>query len=212
MDDIPFYLKGTGKLIVDSEDLYKFKNQNPDLTSYVDKYEFNDRTLDFDLLRSFCYWIIGQQISVYAAKCITDRFLELVVPLTTENLLSTPNDKLRSVGLSRSKSEYIHNIARFIQENQDDPRITESEKYTSDELRRYFTQIRGVGPWTVNMHLIFILGKLDVYAIGDLVVRKGIQLLYNLDEIPNEKYCKENYSWGDRATVGTLLSWRVLGE
>ncbi len=212
MKDQPFYLLGKGKKIIDEEDVECFGLNNPEFMSVVKEYSFEDRVLDFDVITSFVYWIIGQQISVHAAKSITNRFLQLVNPLNAENVLNYTIDEFRDVGLSRSKAMYIQNIAKFLIENKDNPKIKDSDRFTSNELRDFFMQIKGVGPWTVNMHLIFILGKKDVFAVKDLAVRKGIKILYNLKEVPNEKECYQLCNWGEYATVGTILAWRVLGE
>jgi DNA-3-methyladenine glycosylase II len=172
------------------------------------------KLLDLGLFESFCYWIIGQQLSVRAADSIIGRFLKLVVPLTPENLLTIEHDKLRSVGLSNSKAEYVKNVAQFLIDNDDRAEINSPNEFSSEDLRKFFMQIRGVGPWTVNMHLIFILGKLDVFAIKDLGVKKGIKILYDLPDLPKERLAISDYSdnWGDLATIGTLLSWNVLEE
>ncbi|MCY3412745.1 MAG: DNA-3-methyladenine glycosylase 2 family protein [Candidatus Heimdallarchaeota archaeon] len=211
MDDVPFYLKGTEQLIVSQDDVKNFIKQNPQLKKHISEFDFDLRILDYDLLTSFCYWIIGQQVSVRAAESITKRFLALVNPLTPEKLINTPSEALREVGLSRSKAEYVKNVAHYILDHKDHPIINHPKDYSSEEIRDFFTQIRGVGPWTVNMHLIFMMGKKDVFAPGDLAVRKGLKILYNLEAIPSIRECMK-YHWGELSTIGTLLSWYVLRE
>ena len=192
----------------------RFVKDNPELKDQVNKYPITLKLLDLGLFESFCYWIIGQQLSVRAADIIIGRFLKLVIPLTPENLLTIEHDKLRSVGLSNSKAAYVKNVARFVIENNNRSEINSPSDFSSEDLRKFFMQIKGVGPWTVNMHLIFILGKLDVFAIKDLGVKKGIKILYNLSDLPNERDAINAYNnkWGDLATIGTLLSWNVLEE
>ena len=214
MDNIPFYLKSKSKNVINKAHINKFIKNNPELKDHIIKHPISLKLLDLELFESFCYWIIGQQLSVRAADSIIGRFLKLVVPLTPNNLLRIEHDKLRSVGLSNSKSEYVKNVAQFIIENKDRPEIKTPSDFSSEDLRTFFMQIRGVGPWTVNMHLIFILGKLDVFAIKDLGVKKGIKILYDLPDIPKERDAIKAYNnnWGDLATIGTLLSWNVLEE
>lgn len=214
MENIPFYLKSNSKNVIKKAQIIKFIKNNPELEEQVNKYPITLKLLDLELFESFCYWIIGQQLSVRAADSIIGRFLKLVVPLTPKNLLTIDHVKLRSVGLSNSKAEYVKNVARFVIENEDRAEITSPLNFSSEDLRKFFMQIKGVGPWTVNMHLIFILGKLDVFAIKDLGVKKGIKILYDLPDLPKEKDAINAYSnnWGNLATIGTLLSWNVLEE
>ena len=76
-----------------------------------------------------------------------------------------------------------------------------------------FVQIKGVGEWTVQMYLIFSLGRLDVLSSGDLGVRKGVMKLYGLDEMPTQKEVDQiAETWHPLETVGTFLAWRVLDE
>ena len=211
-DELPFYYRASGKQILSKLDLVQFKKDNPELAIHVSRFDFKYKTIDFHIFKSFSYWIIGQQLSARSADSITKRYLKLVDPLTPENVLSFSIEELRATGLSRSKASYLHNVARFLIVNSDHPMVINSDGYSSDELRKFYTQVKGVGPWTVNMHLIFVLGKKDVYATGDLAVRKGIKVLYNLKETPTERECKKSYNWGKLATVGTFLSWAVIGE
>lgn len=213
MDD-PFYLRSTNANIVKEEDIDRFLQDNPDLRPYAEKYDIELRLLDQDPFTSICYWIIGQQLSVRAADSILNRFLQLVDPLQPEIALEKTIDELRSVGLSRSKGEYIQNWAKFCIEHKNDPRLLNPGNFDSAEIMKFYTQVKGIGPWTVNMYLIFVLGKMDIFAIKDLAVKKGIQLMYNLKELPKERDAIKNYKeqWGELATIGTLLSWFVLEE
>ena len=212
--ELPFYLKSSSENIIRKKDVNLFIKLNPELREYVNKYPISLKLLDLDNITSFTFWIIGQQLSVRAADSIIKRFVKLVNPLTSENLLTIDHDDLRGVGLSNSKAEYVKNIARFLIENKNAEEIISPEKFNSDQLMSFYTSIRGVGPWTVNMHLIFVLGRMDVFAIKDLGVKKGVKILYDLDELPKEKDAINNYrgKWGDLATIGTLLCWNVLEE
>jgi DNA-3-methyladenine glycosylase II len=110
-----------------------------------------------------------------------------------------PNDwqfvreELRSLGLSRQKASYLHNIAEAFDKNRflEKYKNTESlDRLSSDEIVRLFVDIKGVGEWTVQMYLIFALGRLDVLASNDLGVRKGVMKLYELKEMPTPKQVK----------------------
>ncbi len=91
--------------------------------------------------------------------------------------------------------------------------IKSLQSLSSDEILKLFSQIKGVGEWTVQMYLLFSLGRLDVIAPNDLGVRKGIQKMYNLEELPTPgKVKKIAEKWHPLETVGTYLAWRVIDD
>ena len=162
------------------------------------------------LVRSIVY----QQLSGKAAKTIHDRLLALLKKLTPKSILSKTEDELRSVGLSRQKASYVKNVAEAFVRGGPLYKYNKAEslsELTSQEITDLLVAIKGVGTWTVQMYLIFSLGRLDVLASGDLGVRKGVKELYGLDEVPTEKQVKEiGRAWHPYETVGTYLAWRIL--
>ena len=131
-----------------------------------------------DLLGS----IISQQISVRAAATIQERFLNLFddgYP-HVEQVLDFDEEKLRSVGLSRQKANYIRNIAEFFkQENLLD---YEWSQHEDEEIIKLLTQIKGVGQWTVEMILMFTLNRPDILPLDDLGIRNSMIKLYEVEE------------------------------
>ena len=160
--------------------------------------------------------IIFQQLAYKAAKTIHERFLTLVGKLTPTRVLATTQEELRSAGLSRQKASYIHNVAEAFSRSGFlwKYRKTESlSDLSTAEITDMFAQIKGVGVWTVQMYLLFSLGRLDVLASGDLGVRKGVMKLYNLDTMPTQKEVdKIAETWHPLESVGSFLAWRVLDE
>ena len=213
-NDQPFYLQGKGKNILTSEIIDHFFIQNPELNNWRSlSPNLILRTLNISTFESFVYWIISQVISGKTAKTIIQQvnyyFNKQNLPLTPESFLSMSDHMLIELGISRLKIKYIRNVADFLQQNGE----LSLKSMRTAEIIKYYTQIKGIGEWSVQMHLIFVIGRLDIYSPKDLVVRKGIQRLYGLDNIPNEslarKFCK---SWGELSTIGTILSWAVMGE
>jgi DNA-3-methyladenine glycosylase II len=162
------------------------------------------------LIRSIVY----QQLSGKAAQTIHNRMLELIGNLTPKSVLAKTQEELRSVGLSRQKASYLHNIAEAFDKKGFLEKYKNAESLdglSSDEIVKLFVDIKGVGEWTVQMYLIFALGRLDVLAPNDLGVRKGVMKLYGLEEMPTPKQVKElAEKWHPLETVGTVLAWRVL--
>lgn len=196
--------------------LDRFSKQVPELDSALKKAKMKlEPTLQppFNMLmRSILY----QQLAYKAAKTIHDRFLALVGKLTPTNVLSKTQEQLRSVGLSRQKASYMHNVAEafgkggFLWKYRN---VESLSSLTTKEIIDLFTQIKGVGVWTVQMYLIFSLGRLDVLSSGDLGVRKGVMKVYGLDKMPTQKEVDALAEpWHPLETVGTFLAWRVLDE
>ncbi|KAA2245116.1 DNA-3-methyladenine glycosylase 2 family protein [Chitinophaga agrisoli] len=125
--------------------------------------------------------IMSQQLSVKVADVIYARFLAIYggKEPTPQQVLDTPAPTLRAIGLSNAKVSYVHNVARFtVEEKLTDKKL---QKMNNDEILAYLTQIKGVGRWTVEMLLMFYLGREDVFALDDLGLQQTMIKLYRLD-------------------------------
>ena len=158
-----------------------------------------------------CASIMSQQLSTKVATVIHDRFMKLYngKKPTPEQILSTPAETFRSIGLSNAKSSYIHNVARFAIENGMDEK--KLNKMTNDEVIGYLTQIKGVGRWTVEMLLMFALGREDVFAIDDWGIQTAMRKIYKLDTTDKKKIREEmlriSKKWSPYRTYGCLHLW-----
>lgn len=117
--------------------------------------------------------IIGQQLSVRAADTIEARLRALVGPLTPERLLNASEDDLRGVGFSRSKVAYSHGVANAFVTNTITPHLLTDAP--DDTVVSTLTALKGIGPWTAEMFMIFGLGRLDVWSPGDLGLRRSME-------------------------------------
>ena len=202
--------------IFTAKTLNKFKKQVPELSKAIDSIKIKlEPTLipPFEMLiRSIVY----QQLSGKAAKTIHDRLLKLVGKLTPNSVLKKSQEELKSVGLSRQKASYLHNVAEAFRRGGFlwKYRTIESlSELSSEEIVNLFGQIKGVGEWTVEMYLIFSMGRLDILSEKDLGVRKGVMVLYGLDKVPMPKEVVAiAEKWHPLETVGTYLAWRALEE
>jgi DNA-3-methyladenine glycosylase II len=196
--------------------LDEFKTRVPELSKIIDSVELKLEPTSLSPFEMLIRSIVYQQLSGKAAKTIHDRMVKLVRRLTPNSVLKTSQEELRSIGLSRQKASYIHNVAEafgkggFLWKYR---KVESLAHLSSEEITDLFVQIKGVGEWTVQMYLIFSLGRLDVLSESDLGVRKGIMVLYRLKEIPTPKEVKEiAKKWHPLETVGTFLAWRALEE
>jgi DNA-3-methyladenine glycosylase II len=158
-----------------------------------------------------CASIMGQQLSTKVARVIYHRFLELYggKEPTRQEIAATPFEKLRSIGLSNAKAQYVLNVARFAIEND----ITDKKlKGMADEdVVELLTQIKGVGRWTVEMLLMFTLGREDLFSADDFGIQSAMKKLYNLDDSDRKafkgKMMKISQKWAPYRTYACLHLW-----
>jgi DNA-3-methyladenine glycosylase II len=156
--------------------------------------------------------IIYQQLSGSAAGTIYRRFLALYPQARfprPEALLATPFETLRGVGLSRAKALALHDLAAKLADGTVRPRAF--ARMDEDALRQALTQVRGIGPWSVDMFLIFGLLRPDVLPVGDLGVRKGMQLYFGLSDLPAPPAMQALAEpWRPYRSAASWYMWRVV--
>ena len=159
------------------------------------------------LLRSIVY----QQLSGKAAGTILGRVLDLFggkFP-SPRMVLATAPETFRAAGLSGQKTGYILGLAREA-ENGRVPTLAESAKMTDTDLIECLTAIKGIGQWTVEMFLIFNLGRPDVLPVHDLGVRRGFQLARGKRIMPEpEQLARHGKRWAPHRTAAALYLWQA---
>ena len=188
------------------------RQSDPELIPLLDAFKIQDLQPETDYFKSLTRSIVYQQLSGKAAKTISDRFILLYKDKsypTPVDVINTNHEKLRSVGLSNSKAQYIKNIAHAFLDN---PDTYESlEKMDNQDIIDTLITIKGVGPWTVQMFLMFTLNRTDVFPVTDLGVQKGFQHYYKLSEMPTlGQMLKKSEQWAPYRTVVSLYFWRLL--
>lgn len=155
--------------------------------------------------------IISQQISTAAARSIRQRLQDLVGPkgLTAEKLARLTLDELRSVGLSPQKASYLADLASRVNDGAVD--LRQIGRLSDARVVEQLTQVRGIGRWTVEMFLIFSLGRPDVFPYDDLGVRITLRDRYGLADLPDKAVGLAIAApWRPYASVGTWYCWRAL--
>ena len=153
--------------------------------------------------------IIGQQISVSAANAVKIRFFKLDKNMTPKKLLNFDIRTLKKIGLSRQKIQYIKNISIFFIENK--KFINKIDQYEESVIRSKLIEIKGIGNWTIDMFLIFSLGKSNIAPRGDLGFNKAISKLYNKKLPLSDKYLLKIYKlWTPYNSMATWYLWRSL--
>jgi DNA-3-methyladenine glycosylase II len=157
--------------------------------------------------------VTHQQLNGTAAKTILGRVKKLYPGRrfpSPSDILATPDQKLRKAGLSRAKTASIKDIAARTLEGHV-PGKAAISKMAEEEIMERLLEVRGVGPWTVEMLLIFNLGRQDVLPVTDYGVRKGFQKVYRRRALPSAKeMLAHGERWRPHRTVAAWYLWRVL--
>ena len=163
------------------------------------------KNIFLSLIRS----IISQQISTKAAFSVHTKFKALYPEnkISPKTILGSTDLQLKSAGLSRQKIEYIKSTAKFFVETKYTNKNLSSME--DDELKEKLITIKGIGPWTIDMILIFSLGRPDIFPVGDLAIRKGFNILFN-KEHTEKQMINEAKNWSPYRTIFSWYLWRVI--
>lgn len=151
--------------------------------------------------------IINQQLSTASAAAVKERVFELLNhEVTPAAVLAADEEALRDAGLSRMKVEYIRNAARAFQES--DFSREGLAAYSDQEVVDLLTEIKGIGEWTAEMYLLFVLEREDVLPLGDLAIRRGIEQLYaDGAELTRAEMREIAERWRPYRSVATRYIW-----
>ena len=152
---------------------------------------------------ALCNLIIEQQISFKAAISIKEKFNRIVKDLTNKEVLELDDKVIQSVGLSFRKVSYMKNILKFFEQEKIDIITMEDT-----ELSKKLCSIKGIGPWTAEMFLLFICHKTDVFSFGDIALLNSVKINYsvkNLDEIK-----AISSKWKPFRSIASLLLWKSI--
>ena len=177
----------------------------------IAEYEKPEFKKDSNYFEALVRAIVYQQLSGKAAATIYKRFKDLF----PENKHPSPNivmershEELRSTGLSNQKATYIHNIAKEFNTGAVPKDI---DTIGDNEVIECLTTIKGVGPWTAEMFLMFTLNRPDIFPLTDLGIQKGFQLFFQLDEVPKPDLMIEKAEhWRPYRTLASWYLWRLV--
>jgi DNA-3-methyladenine glycosylase II len=185
------------------------KKNDLTLAKIIDRlgpYEFR---LDADHYEALVGSIIFQQLAGAAARAILNRFKEIYngkIPRPRQ-YLDTEEKRLRASGLSPQKIRYIRDLSERIENGA--LNLEKLSYLPSDEVVKKLDEVRGIGRWTAEMFLIFVLGRTDVLPVDDLGLRKAAQKTYRLRKLPTkEKFEQLSKKWHPYCSIATLYLWR----
>ena len=189
---------------------YNYLSKDPCLDHLINKFSSS-----IDIFERFnenyplalAYLIIEQQVSFKAAITIKNRFINKVRDLTNDEIIQLNDKELQSVGISFRKVTYIKNVFKYFKENSFDF-LSASNQEVIDEL----IKIKGIGLWSSEMFLMFVLMRIDIFSKGDLALMNSIKINYKIDIKDDNKLNSITESWSPYKSVASLLLWKSIEE
>ena len=159
---------------------------------------------------SLCSEIICQQLSGRVADVIFERFLNLFPrkKIKPEFILKLKHEDLRSAGMSNAKAGFIMDLAQKIHANE--VQLAQLIHLENEEAIKELTKIKGIGPWTAEMFLMFTLGREDIFSHGDLGLKNAIKKLYKLENPDKEQIETITIKWSPYRTYACRILWKSL--
>ena len=170
-----------------------------EITLY-DRYEDN-------YAKAIALLIIEQQVSFKAAITIKKRFIKLIDKKINKDILGIKDEKLQSIGISNRKVSYIKNTYQYFEENK-----IEFQKLNDNEIIKELIKIKGVGLWTAEMFLIFILFKINIFSKGDLALINSVKKNYQIENLDDLKLERITQKWEPYKSIASLLLWKSIEE
>jgi DNA-3-methyladenine glycosylase II len=179
---------------------------DPDLKRGLELVQYPKPRIREQGFDTFLSTIVSQQISTEAAASIMRRVRALLTDMNAAAVLCLPAGALRDAGLSTRKVEYVEGLAQAMVEDRFDP----SKLVSMDDQSAInaITSLRGFGPWSAEIYLMFSLQRSDIFPAGDLALRIALQKLKGIDTPLNEKQSRELVAlWSPYRSAGSLFLW-----
>ena len=199
---------------MDKEILQHFKKVDPVL--YLAYMQLADQGLmtihvPTDHFSALCREIIGQQLSTKVARVIFERFKNLFPKenITSTYLMGIKQEALRAIGMSNSKALFLLDLAQKVENKEIS--FVKLQKLDDEGVIRELVQVKGIGPWTAEMFLIFSLGREDIFSFGDLGLKNVIKKIYGLTNAANADIAKIVIKWSPYKSYACRILWKSLG-
>lgn len=185
------------------------KRSDLKLADAIDKIGKINRAVDADFFSSLVRSIIGQQISTQAQKTIWTRMKDGVGDITPENMDKLTEEEIQKFGVSFRKASYIKSAAAKIRSGELD--VSALQNLSDEDVIKELLKLKGVGVWTAEMLMIFSMCRPDIISYGDLAIRRGMCMLYGLDEIDKPTFEKRRKRYSPYGSVASLYIWAIAG-
>ncbi len=189
-------------------ELDHLRSRDPRLGAAIDRIGHISREVEPDLFSSVIHHIVGQQISMAAQATIWRRFQEeLGSPVTPDAVLTMDREQLRGLGVSLRKADYILDFAGKTASGSFD--IQALETMEDRQVLETLCSLRGIGPWTAEMLMIFSLQRPDIVSFGDLAILRGMRMLYRHKTVSRRQFDLHCRRYSPYGTTASLYLWAI---
>ena len=189
------------------QELAHLRAKDQKLGAAIDRIGHVSREMEPDLFASVIHHIIGQQVSMAAQRTVWERLRQAAGTVTAETILTLGREQLQSLGMTYRKAEYILDFAEKVHSGA----FALEKLYTmgDEEVKASLSSLRGIGPWTAEMLMLFSMGRPDIVSYGDLAILRGMRMLYGrktIDRAAFDRYCRRYSPYG---TTASLYLWAI---
>ena len=172
------------------------------------KYGLLESANKHNVFSSFIFHFIGQMLSNKVAYVLWTRFVNLVGEIEPHHILNVPDDKIKSIGISRAKIEFIKNFCNVIISGKI---ILDSlNELTDEDLIKTLTKIKGVGEWTAEMIALFSLGRENIFSFKDVALKRGIMKCHpNFKTLSKTRFEKLRKLYSPYCSYASLYFYKV---
>ena len=182
-----------------------------DLQGIINRYGYPPIWSRTNTFESLVHIILEQQVSLASALSALNRLKERIVEITPARVLLLTDEELKACYFSRQKTIYVKHLAEVIISGK--LSLAELELLPDDEVRSRLMAVKGIGNWTVDIYLIFILHRADIFPIGDLAAVNALKKVKNLSgSVSREDILLIAERWKPYRTLATMLLWRFYLE
>ena len=154
--------------------------------------------------------IVSQQVSVASARAIWGRVCAHYPALSADDLLTASDDDLRACGLSAPKIRTLRAIAAAISDGS--LPLHRLSRMPADKAHALMVQVKGIGPWTADLYLLFCIGHADAFPAGDLALQEALRMAYELEDRPNAaELAAYAEDWRPYRGIAAQLLWAYYG-
>ena len=190
-----------------SKEIEYLKSRDKKLSAAIDRIGMIEREITPEPFHALVSSVVSQQISNKAAETVWKRLSNLLGSITPESISKVSQAEIQSCGMTIRKAGYIKGIA--------DAAISGEINFetlhalTDGEIIKKLSALNGVGVWTAEMLLIFSLCRPNVVSYGDLAIRRGMMNLYNLKDLPKEKFARYIKRYSPYGSVASFYLWEL---
>lgn len=177
-----------------------------DLTYIIQTYGYPPMWTRPNTFETLVHIILEQQVSLASALSALNKLRERIKEITPEGVLVLTDEEMKSCYFSRQKMSYVRFLAAAIVNNEMD--LSSIEKLSNDEVRITLNKLKGIGNWTIDIYLMFVLQRSDIFPIGDLAAVNALKQVKKLPaDTPKENLLDITLNWQPYRTIATMILW-----